>query len=96
MPLADDEHAEPAHDRDVMADRETSMAIETALATLPPEQRAAVVAVDVEGYSVAEAGKLLGIPVGTVKSRCSRARAKLAHELKYLQPQRNRSDANGV
>lgn len=96
VPLADDEHAEPAHDRDVMADRETSMAIETALATLPPEQRAAVVAVDVEGYSVAEAGKLLGIPVGTVKSRCSRARAKLAHELKYLQPQRNRSDANGV
>ncbi|GAA4485001.1 RNA polymerase sigma factor SigM [Rhodococcus olei] len=91
VPLSDDEQSEPAHDRDVMEDRETSLAIEEALATLPPEQRAAVVAVDVEGYSVAEAAELLGVPAGTVKSRCSRARAKLAQQLRYMQPQRNQT-----
>ena len=51
---------------------------------LPVEQRAAVVAVDMQGYSVAETARLLGVPEGTVKSRCSRARAKLAKTLEYL------------
>jgi RNA polymerase sigma-70 factor (ECF subfamily) len=49
-----------------------------ALATLPEEQRAALVLVDMEGYPVAEAALMLGCPVGTVKSRCSRGRARLA------------------
>lgn len=55
-----------------------------ALATLPADQRAAVVAVDVEGYSVADAARLLGVPTGTVKSRCARGRAKLAVSLGHL------------
>ncbi|GAA2060182.1 RNA polymerase sigma factor SigM [Williamsia deligens] len=55
-----------------------------ALATLPADQRAAVVAVDVEGYSVADAATLLGVPTGTVKSRCARGRAKLAVSLGHL------------
>jgi RNA polymerase sigma-70 factor (ECF subfamily) len=49
-----------------------------ALATLPVEQRAALVLVDMEGYPVAEAAAMLGCAVGTVKSRCSRGRARLA------------------
>jgi RNA polymerase sigma-70 factor (ECF subfamily) len=49
-----------------------------ALATLPPEQRAAVVLVDMEGYPVAEAAVVLDCAVGTVKSRCARGRARLA------------------
>ncbi|WP_426247271.1 RNA polymerase sigma factor SigM [Nocardioides sp. LHG3406-4] len=49
-----------------------------ALATLAPEQRAALVLVDMEGYSVAEAAGILGCAEGTVKSRCSRGRARLA------------------
>ena len=49
-----------------------------ALATLPPAQRAAVVLVDMEGYSVAEVAHILECAEGTVKSRCSRARARLA------------------
>jgi RNA polymerase sigma-70 factor (ECF subfamily) len=49
-----------------------------ALRTLPPEQRAAVVLVDMEGYPVAEAAAVLDCPVGTVKSRCARGRARLA------------------
>ena len=49
-----------------------------ALRELTPEQRAAVVLVDMEGYSVAETAEILGCAEGTVKSRCARARAKLA------------------
>lgn len=63
---------------------DTAMVVERALMLLPVEQRAAVVAVDMQGYSIAETAHLLGIPEGTVKSRCARARAKLAKTLEYL------------
>ena len=56
----------------------------TVLATLqilPEEQRAALVLVDMHGYAVAEAAEILGCAVGTVKSRCSRGRARLAEVL---------------
>ncbi|MEZ5096127.1 MAG: sigma factor-like helix-turn-helix DNA-binding protein [Nocardioides sp.] len=55
-----------------------------ALATLPAEQRAALVLVDMEGYPVAEAAAMLDVAVGTVKSRCSRGRARLAELLGVL------------
>ena len=55
-----------------------------ALRGLPPEQRAALVLVDMEGYSVAEAAAVLDCAVGTVKSRCSRGRARLAEVLAPL------------
>lgn len=55
----------------------TRIDIEAALATLPHEQRAALVLVDMEGVPVAEVAEMLGCAVGTVKSRCARARAKL-------------------
>ena len=45
--------------------------------TLPAEQRAALVLVDMEGYPVAEAAAILDCAAGTVKSRCSRGRARL-------------------
>jgi RNA polymerase sigma-70 factor (ECF subfamily) len=62
----------------------TRMAVDDALATLPVEQRVAVVLVDVQGYPVAEAAAILQVPVGTVKSRCARGRARLAVLLGYL------------
>ncbi|WP_370250133.1 RNA polymerase sigma factor SigM [Nocardioides sp.] len=55
-----------------------------ALRTLPEDQRAALVLVDMEGYSVAEAAAILDCAVGTVKSRCSRGRARLAPLLAAL------------
>ncbi len=55
-----------------------------ALAELPASQRVAVVLVDVQGWSVAEVAELLEIPVGTVKSRCARGRARLAVLLGHL------------
>ncbi|SIM20023.1 Possible alternative RNA polymerase sigma factor SigM [Mycobacteroides abscessus subsp. abscessus] len=50
----------------------------------PAGYTAAVIAVDMQGYSVADAAELLGVPEGTVKSRCARARARLAVALHYL------------
>lgn len=61
-------------------------AVLAALRTLPAEQRAALVLVDMEGYPVAEAAEILGCAVGTVKSRCSRGRARLADELALFAP----------
>ena len=57
-----------------------------ALAQLPPEQRAALVLVDMEGYPVADAAEMLDCAVGTVKSRCSRGRVRLAELLGMLAP----------
>ncbi|MFF9319931.1 RNA polymerase sigma factor SigM [Streptomyces sp. NPDC014735] len=55
-----------------------------ALSTLPAEQRAALVLVDMQGYPVAEAARILDVPTGTVKSRCARGRARLAPLLAHL------------
>ncbi|MEV5882293.1 RNA polymerase sigma factor SigM [Streptomyces sp. NPDC052020] len=58
-----------------------------ALATLPADQRAALVLVDMQGYPVAEAARILDVPTGTVKSRCSRGRARLLPLLSDLRPE---------
>lgn len=63
---------------------ETVREVRAALDTLPPDQRAAIVLVDLEGWSVEEAAQALDCPVGTVKSRCFRGRAKLAERLAHL------------
>lgn len=60
---------------------ETAIVVQRALMVLPIPQRAAVVAVDMQGHSIAEAARLLGVPEGTVKSRCARGRARLARLL---------------
>lgn len=63
---------------------DTAVVIERALMRLPIEQRAAIVAVDMQGFSVAEAARMLGVPEGTVKSRRARARSKLVTTLGHL------------
>ncbi len=65
-------------------DSDTALAVRDALARLPAEQRAALVLVDLQGYPVAEAASILGVAEGTVKSRCSRGRARLAVLLGHL------------
>ena len=64
--------------------RELQLDIAAALADLPEDQREAVALVDIEGWSVDQAALMLGCPAGTVKSRCSRGRAKLAKRLSYM------------
>jgi len=58
-----------------------SSAIEIAMRALPPEDRDALSAVSLFGLSYAEAGDVLGVPQGTVKSRVFRARRALAASL---------------
>lgn len=55
-----------------------------ALSRLPGDQRAALVLVDMQGYPVAEAAEILGVPTGTVKSRCARGRARLLPMVSHL------------
>jgi RNA polymerase sigma-70 factor (ECF subfamily) len=58
--------------------------LEAALAALPEEFRAAVVLADVEGLALQTVSDVLGIPVGTVKSRVFRGRRMLADALGNL------------
>ncbi|GLW12484.1 RNA polymerase sigma factor SigM [Microtetraspora sp. NBRC 13810] len=96
-PVADDELIEAAERDTPMPDqtgeREVSMEVSAALKVLPADQRAALVLVDMMGYSVEDAAHVLQVPSGTVKSRCARGRAKLAPILSHL---RNRSDLTRV
>ena len=59
-------------------DAERRRRVLAALATLPADQRAALVLVDMEDYPVAEVAAMLGCAEGTIKSRCSRGRKRLA------------------
>lgn len=49
--------------------------LEAALGALPPDQRAALLLIDQEGYDYRTAGEIIGVPAGTVSSRVSTARA---------------------
>ncbi|HLB34985.1 MAG TPA: sigma-70 family RNA polymerase sigma factor [Gemmatimonadales bacterium] len=60
---------------------ELSEAIRRALDRLPEEFRSAVVLVDIEDQSYAEAARVLGVPVGTVRSRLFRGRRLLQEDL---------------
>jgi RNA polymerase sigma-70 factor (ECF subfamily) len=52
-----------------------------ALERLSPEMRAVVEATVLDGLTSKEAGRLLGIPQNTVKTRLHRAKAKLRQDL---------------
>lgn len=64
---------------------EVMHAIEDCLQTLPDDQRITAVLGDVEGYDYQEIAGLTGVSLGTVKSRMSRARAKLRDCLQDVQ-----------
>lgn len=53
------------------------LAVQEAVARLPPEQREVVGLVLIEGFSYREAAEVLGVPMGTVTSRLARARDAL-------------------
>ena len=55
--------------------------IERAIDGLPDAFRLTVVLVDVQGHSYSEAAEVLGVPIGTVRSRLARARGVLQHSL---------------
>ncbi|WP_244551599.1 RNA polymerase sigma factor [Aromatoleum tolulyticum] len=55
--------------------------LDRALGALPDCYRAVVVSVDLLGHSYAEVAGMLGVPVGTVRSRLNRARSQLQRAL---------------
>ena len=72
-----------------------------AIDELPEEYRTTVVLSDLEGLPYAEIAKLMGVPVGTVKSRLFRGRRQLqqalydyAVEMGYI-PARTGTDESG-
>ena len=58
-------------------DRDSALDLSRCLQRLPEDQRAVLLLVSLEDMSYGEAAKVLGVPIGTVMSRLSRARARL-------------------
>jgi RNA polymerase sigma-70 factor (ECF subfamily) len=91
---------EPRQRVDSTAGTDRRLDVDTAMRTLPPPQRAALVLVDMLGYSVADASVILGVSEGTVKSRCARGRARLLPYLSHLRSDypegRNQPVTDGV
>lgn len=68
--------------------------VRQAVGNLPPGQREVVTLVDLEEFSYAEVAAILQIPIGTVMSRLSRARASLRKALR--EPRTNATETAGV
>jgi RNA polymerase sigma factor (sigma-70 family) len=69
--------------------------VESALAELPPDFRAAVVLCDIEGLSYEEIADVLGLKLGTVRSRIHRGRTMLRKALAHRAPGHGRSRYSG-
>ena len=88
--LPDDDHLEALLGANIspeghLSERQTLGALDRALARLPADMREVTVLVRLEGLAMQDVASMLAIPIGTVKSRLSRAREQLAQELKsYL------------
>lgn len=70
--------------------------VERALAELPEEFRVAVVLCDVEGLSYDEIAAILGVKVGTVRSRIHRGRKRLRQALVHREPTTGRTRVFGI
>ena len=82
--LPDDADRVPGRARSpeqVLADVTFDPALQRALDNLSPEFRAAVVLSDIEDLSYEQVGRILGVKMGTVRSRIHRGRAALRAEL---------------
>jgi RNA polymerase sigma-70 factor, ECF subfamily len=72
--VADERERDPSREFERM---ESDAAVRTAIGRLPPDQRAALLLVDLEGYGYDEAARALDCPAGTLRSRLFRAREGL-------------------
>lgn len=70
----------------LLDDRTYDADIQAALDALPPDFRVAVVLCDIEGLTYEEISELLGIKLGTVRSRIHRGRAALRDSLAHRTP----------
>lgn len=65
---------------DAVLQRERAMAVQAALLALTPHYRAVLVLYELQGLPYEDVARVLGVPVGTVKSRLNRARAAFAEQ----------------
>lgn len=89
-----DNEAEPVADapgpESVLLQLENSQMLLDGLATLPVSYREMILLCDVEELSYKEAAQVLGVPIGTVMSRLSRARNMLRQSLRAKLPERSK------
>jgi len=70
--------------------KEVQELVQSAILTLPEDQRIAIILHDIQGYNYEEIADITGVPIGTVKSRLARARLKLAEKLVWVMEQPGR------
>jgi len=68
---------EGAGPEELVMNHELADLIQSGIASLPADQRVMIVLSDVQGFTYQEIAEITGVPLGTVKSRLSRARARL-------------------
>ncbi|MFO7636226.1 MAG: sigma-70 family RNA polymerase sigma factor [Clostridia bacterium] len=68
--------------QDILESKERLELLEKSLMAMKEEHRMIIVLSDVKGYDYNEISTMLNLPLGTVKSRIARARAKLVETLK--------------
>ena len=74
--------AEGPNPEEIYHDARLDADLQSALDSLAPEYRAAVVLCDIEGLSYEEIGATLGVKLGTVRSRIHRGRQALREHLR--------------
>ncbi|THJ66034.1 RNA polymerase sigma factor SigE [Arthrobacter echini] len=70
--------------------------VQAALEELPPDFRAAVVLCDLEGLAYDEVARVLGVKLGTVRSRIHRGRTMLRDKLAHRDPRPGSGTTLGV
>jgi RNA polymerase sigma-70 factor (ECF subfamily) len=93
----DEEHITRLHDTSLQDYDDLDYMLQSALDHLNEKQRSLILFHDVEGYTLVELGQILNQPVGTLKSRLHRARARLRDYLReqQVEPFSSRRRVNG-
>ena len=81
---------------DVTSNNQLAQQMQKALDKLPEDSRALFEAIEMEGLSYQEAADRFGIPIGTVRSRVSRAKDALGQSLRQYRTQGGKIDADAV
>jgi RNA polymerase sigma-70 factor (ECF subfamily) len=86
QPMSEDVVAVGEDGRDTFASRINLRQVREAMMHLHPDERSVLALVSIEGQTYREAAETLGIPIGTVMSRLSRARVRLLQLLEGDDP----------
>lgn len=81
---------------DVTSNNQLAQQMQKALDKLPEDSRALFEAIEMEGLSYQEAADRFGIPIGTVRSRVSRAKDALGQSLRQYRTQGGKIDTDAV